>query len=239
MMRKILLAGAFSFLVLLVVLMGAWVHNARSSFQKRANKNYTVYIYPEKYRFVTEKEVIQIIRQHDIKDTTEVARAKIIESVLEKNPFIDNAEAYVGSQGRLTVEIEQFEPVIYMEFEGEEKIMTTKGSFMPIPKHYKPKIPVFEGMVGMKELPGVYYVIIQLHRDPFFKNRLYKIIYKDLDIHLKLYGFSPEINLGEPTAYRIKLEKTKDIIRVLKQQNKERLYKQVDVSYQGQIICKK
>jgi cell division septal protein FtsQ len=239
MKKKWIHTGLFAVLLALSAVLVGWALKANADFRRASTDDYSVSIFPEKYRYITEKEVVEIIKRYDRKDTAEIVRAEIVEMRLEKHPFIANAEAYIGLNGKLAVEIEQFKPLAYVDFGHYRKVMDDKGYLKPVPKHDRPQLPVITGVHSESGLRKLFPVVKAMMQDPFFKRKLARISRRDGTLYIKLYGISPEITMGGTNSYRTKMEKTKEIIRTLKQTNRLHLYKNIDVRYRGQIICKK
>ncbi len=239
MKKKFVHIGIVSFWIIIFMGIVSWAWIANAKFALKKPENYEVHIYPQDKSYITEKEVVELIKKYDIKDTNDVVRSRIVESRLEQHPFIDNAEAYINTKGKLAVEITQFEPWAYVDFGSYRKMMDKKGYIKPVPAREKPELPVIFGIYSDRDIRELYPLIKDLKQDSFYHHRIKSIALRRNGIYLKLNDFAPEINLGGMDAYRTKLGKAKDMIRVLNQQKKTRLYKQVDVSYQGQIICKK
>ena len=98
----------------------------------------------------------------------------MLETFLEKNPYIFNAEVFQYPNGILGINVE--EKKTFVRIEGEsDYYLDPFGSKFPISKSFLPDVPVFEGELKYNLKTNLLRLIKILHRDPFFKKELHKV----------------------------------------------------------------
>ncbi len=224
---------------LLAASMFIWARIAVNRFERFANRTFEIRIQPSKPKFIVEKEILDILKNH-MPDKGENPRTKIkeAEAALEANPFVENAEVYFGPDGILHARIEQIIPIAKLVYRDGYGYLDRHGKRIPASKHAEVNLPQIE--LSRHQNPSTYFVLAKaVYEDETLRNKVRKIKPSLDGIHLKLYGFYPDILLGDTSNVKAGLYKLKLIQAALKRNGKAHFYKQIDLHYKGQAICKK
>lgn len=174
-----------------------------------------------------------------------------VERVLEEDPFILNADAYINALNELHIEVWQREPVLrIMDNNGLNYYLDIEGNQMPLSPHFAARVPVATGSLP-PHVPKFYEREKYLLRDVFELTKLLRNdpFYAALveQIHVNQRG---ELTLV-PKVGRQKIlfgtfDKAEDKLRRLKIFYQEgmpyegwRKYKTINVKFDGQVVCEK
>lgn len=174
-----------------------------------------------------------------------------LERVLEEDPFVHSAEAFVDAQNRVNIELVQREPLLrVLDNNGLNYYLDEDGQQLPPSKHYAARVRVATGFVPPYEadfrtkddhlLNQVYKLNELLRADPFL-DALIEQIYLNKRGEMIL---SPKI--GKQTILMGRFHNTEDKLERLKTFYREGLpykgwqaYRSFDLRYNGQVVCKK
>ena len=174
-----------------------------------------------------------------------------LERTLEEDPFILNADAYVGANTRVKVKIEQREPILrVMDNNKLNYYLDRNGVKMPPSPHFTAKVLVVTGNLPPHE-PGFLERKRNSLKDAF---RLTEMILADEFLKAMIEQLHVT-NRGEITLVPMvgnqkiifgKFEQAADKLRYLKTFYEEvaprenwRKYSEIDLQYKGQIVCKR
>ncbi len=238
---KINVQHIVSWLILIVlgISMLLWAKTAMDKFARYAGRAMEIRIQPPDKKFIVEKEIQNILKKH-LKETGGKTHWNIkeAETGLEENPFVENAEVYLDPNGILHADIEQFTPVAKLIYPSGYAYLDKHGKRVPASKHAKANLPRIYLQPG--ENPAPYFPLATaIYNDPELRYKIKKIKPSYDGIHIKLYGFYPDILLGDTSNVKAGLYKLKMIYAALKRTGKAKLYTQIDLHYKGQAICKK
>jgi cell division protein FtsQ len=174
-----------------------------------------------------------------------------LERVLEEDPFILSAEAYVDAGNRIKIELKQREPVLrVIDNNGLNYYLDATGAKLPPSKHYAVYLrvatgnlpPYEENFLGNEEhLLNQVFELNELISEDEFLNALIEQIYANKRGELIL---SPKI--GKQTILFGRYSNAADKLKRLKVFYREGLpykgwqaYKSFDLRYEGQVVCVK
>jgi|GEM_PF-2804306 len=97
------------------------------------------------------KKIIYDGYRRDVEDlTVELLDIKVVEELLEKEPFIANADVFVNADDRLDVNIDQAHAAIrIMDEKGRSYYLTENVQPFPISKHASARVTVFTGAIKL------------------------------------------------------------------------------------------
>jgi len=178
-----------------------------------------------------------------------------IEDLVNKNPFVSDAEAYVGIDGTFHISIEQRKPVMrVMGKDGASFYVDDRGVSMPIsPIHVAKVIPCTgvknidrkfyfhsESIASNKDLLAAYNVAKEIKSDKLLSKQFVQLaLDKEDDIILIPRVGNHEIILGSATDVREKFKKLNAFYEEGIGQSNWNIYKSIDLSFAGQVVCKK
>ncbi len=217
-----------------------WNLRARERFLQHKNRAFDIRIYPGNKHFVTREDIEKILLQFKKNDSVDpLISTKKAEATLEKNPFIDRAEVYISPDGQWHTEVYQFKPVAVIDYGSYRKYLDDKGFVKPWSSQGRLGLPLIEHAYSDDDIRLVYPLVKTIYDDRGLRNKVSKISLNADGIHLKLYGFAPDVFLGDTANFRAKLDKMNLIRKALEKLNKTQLYSQINLQFNGQVICKK
>lgn len=174
-----------------------------------------------------------------------------VESLLEANPFIQNAEVYRRNGGILEVKVQLRKAIArMMNIRGESFFVDSEGKLMPLSPDYTPNVLLISGKVlespsigdtlrtenGKALLPMLQYI----HQDEFFRAQISEMV-MDRDGNLTIYPETGSIliDFGTTARYKEKLENLMLFYRQVLNRTGWDRYKKVSVRYKGQVVAEK
>jgi cell division protein FtsQ len=174
-----------------------------------------------------------------------------IEQILERNPFVQKADAYISALNSLKIRIIQRNPIVRIEeSDGKRYYLDASGAMMPTSPNFAARVPVATGFTGRfnenwrsieNNVTGQIFALATfLSEDPFFGALVEQIhIQSDGDFLLvpKLGDFL--INIGPPTDLHDKFKRIKGFYQQALPNLGWNRYRAISVKFKGQIIGEK
>ena len=132
----------------------------------------------------------------------------MLETLLENNSYVDNAEVYHFRQGILGINIREKSPVVRIQ--GTDKYYLDKaGNQFPISNNHTQKVPLYMGALEEEQKEDLLLLINNIYKDPFLRNELASVHYRSNSyfIGLRSYGFEVEIGLIRRIAEKLSMLK--------------------------------
>jgi cell division protein FtsQ len=192
--------------------------------------------------FVTHETVSKLLIQNqesvankpkDIIDLNE------LESALNSNPMIKQAQVFMSVDGLITAEIEQKKPIARVSTNASYYIDET-GSFMPLSTNYTARVPLITGFIEKNDLANVYAVAATIQSDDFLMKHVV-VIHQNQDktIDLKFRSHDFNIHLGTLKLLDKKINNLKAFyMKAMKDKTLDN-YKLVNLKFDKQVICTK
>ena len=159
----------------------------------------------------------------------------MLETLLEKNSYVDNAEVYHFQQGVLGVNIQEKSAVVRIQ--GTDQYYLDKaGNQFPISNKYTPKVPLYLGTLEEEQKEDLLSLIDHIDKDPFLRNELASIHYRSNSyfIGLRSYGF--EVEIGMMRRIGEKLSKLKVFCAYHDNQGLKREYTLINLKFKNQVV---
>jgi cell division protein FtsQ len=173
-----------------------------------------------------------------------------LERVLEADPFVLDADAYVNAKDLIIVELVQREPVIrVIDNNGLNYYMDKEGKKMPLSKHFSTRVLVATGNLPphipdfleredylLKDL----FLLGQIIReDPFLSNLTEQIHVENGSFAIVPKVGKQRIILGSFDHIEDKLERLKIFYDEIVPYKGLQEYKTIHLQYAGQVVCEK
>lgn len=102
--------------------------------------------------FITQRDIMDLLSssfEEEILgnrlDRIDIGR---MERVLERNPFIKEADVFIDNKNIIHIEIIQRKPMMrIMDGDGRNYYLDAEGNFMPLSIHYTARVPVATGFI--------------------------------------------------------------------------------------------
>jgi len=174
-----------------------------------------------------------------------------IEKAIYRNPFVADASAFIDVQGRLSIEVSQREPVLRVVNRHMESFyVDAKGRTMPISANYAAAVMVASGNIDDRPAPNDSLRSERL-RDIFTLNEYLrgKELLSALFVQLYVNGkgefeLIPRVGnhtvlIGDLNDLDEKMEKLLALYRSALDKEGWEQYRQVNLKFKDQVICKR
>lgn len=195
------------------------------------------------HRFVTVSDVRKLLEEGDMQlqgYPLEDIDTRKLETLLEQNAYIKNAEVSTDISGRMEVDVEQRVPLVRIMPSGKEGFyLDTEGEVLPLSEQYTPLLLLLSGNVSDTG-PEVCEFCTFLSDHPLWKEQIVQVyVNKRGEYELVPRVGAHHILMGSLDDWEIKLR------------NLELLYKQglsvygwntygtINLKYTNQVICTK
>lgn len=195
-----------------------------------------------RHPFLTHENVSKLLIQNkegvtsvpkDILDLNE------LETALNSNPIIKNAEVYMSVNGHLTARIEQKKPIARVNTNVSYYI-DDEGSYMPLSSNYSARVPLVTGKIEKNNLDNVFKVARKIYNDEILKKHVVEIHQNnDNTIYLKLRQNSFKVDLGKVKSLDKKFDNLKVFYQKALKDKTLNTYSKVNLQFDNQVVCTK
>ncbi len=171
-----------------------------------------------------------------------------IETLLEKNPFVKDAEVFIDSRNELGINIIQRKPIVrVIGNRGEQYYVDEEGNKLPLSKHFAVNIvtatgeyPPFspEFLTKDNALHDLFNLCSELEKDPFLKSMIVQI-HANAKREFTLVPMlgDQKIIFGEYDDSMAKWKKLKVFYKEAMPFVGWRKYRNLDLRFRNQIVC--
>ena len=159
----------------------------------------------------------------------------MLESLIEKNPFIQNAEVFNYPHGIVGVRIQERKPVLRILGDANYYIDQFANE-VPLSKRYSPNVPVYMGTLNEVRKKEVLSILKAIKQDLFLESELAAIFIKNNSYYLALRSFDFEIEIGRLNDFSAKLDKLKIFCAYQQNNESEKQYKHISLKFKNQIV---
>jgi len=225
----------FATVFILAILMSAFAHFRNS---RRLVEKVMVNFESQGAQFLSDSLVDKLLIQNKgglpwkAKDSLALS---MLETLLENNPYVDNAEVYHFQQGILGVNIQEKSAVVRIQ--GTDQYYLDKaGNQFPISNKHTPKVPLYMGTLEEEQKEDLLSLIDYIDKDPFLRNELASIHYRSNSyfIGLRSYGF--EVEIGMMRRIGEKLSKLKVFCAYHDNHRLKREYTLINLKFKNQVV---
>jgi cell division protein FtsQ len=210
---------------------------------------------PDGSKLITEKEVKNALNKAfgNNLEGIELADLEVerIERVLEDDPFVMDANAYLDQHNEIHVRIQQREPLLrIMDNNGGNYYLDKNGAKMPTSKNYAARVLVATGNIPphspdfldkkRNALKDLYVLTNRILEDEFLANFIQQIHLNSVGdfVLVPLIG-DQKIILGSVNKLEAKITKLKTFYREGMPYMGWNKYKSINLKFTGQVVCKR
>ncbi|WP_245977169.1 cell division protein FtsQ/DivIB [Ichthyenterobacterium magnum] len=196
----------------------------------------------EENLFITHETVSKLLiqNQEGIKNKAkEIIDLNGLESALNSNPMIKEAQVFMSVDGSITAEIKQKKPIARVSTNASYYV-DEQGSFMPLSTNYTARVPLVTGIILKNDLKNVYTIAKKIQSDEFLKKHVVEIHQnenKTIDLKFRLYDF--KIELGPLKLLDKKINNLKVFCQKAIKDKTIGNYSVVNLKFDNQVICTK
>ena len=241
------------FLAAVALLLYAAIGRKKNSFAHAVEVE--VRAFKDGKKLISESDVRQTLLRSfgNTLEGTELGRLEIerMERVLEEDPFVLDAEAYVDQQNTIHIKIDQREPVIrILDNNGGNYYLDQDAVKMPPSKNYSARVIVATGNIApytldflkkkKNTLHDLYTLTQTILEDEFLTAFVQQIHVTNSDdfILIPLIG-DQEIILGSVKKLDDKLNRLKIFYQEGMPYTGWNKYRSINLKYSGQVVCKR
>ena len=159
----------------------------------------------------------------------------MLETLLENNPYVDNAEVYHFQQGILGVNIH--EKIAVVRIQGTDQYYLDKaGNQFPISNKHTPKVPLFLGTLKEEQKEDLLSLIDNIDKDPFLRNELASIDYRSNSYFIGMRSYAFEVEIGMMRRIGEKLSKLKVFCAYHDNHGFKREYTLISLKFKNQVV---
>ena len=161
-----------------------------------------------------------------------------IESVLDTNPYIRDANVYVSVTGVVGVDVLQKTPLARVQTK-ESFYIDEEGKMMPTSPNFSVRVPLVTGNVTKNNLSDVFLVIKSISQDLFFKKEVIGVEVLENKYTLLMREFDFLVDFGTSENRKIKLSNFKAFYKKALKDKSIKTYNRVNLQIASQVICTK
>ncbi|ARV10173.1 hypothetical protein BTO05_11195 [Winogradskyella sp. PC-19] len=192
--------------------------------------------------FLTHDNVSKLLIQNPSglnNDTKDIIDLNVLESALNSNPMVKNAEVFMSVNGRLTAEVEQKRPIARV-YTNASYYIDDEGSYMPLSTNYSARVPLVTGTVYKTKLDKIYKIAMVIDADEFLKQHVIEINQDaDQNISLRLRKYDFRLNFGSLNKLEKKINNFKAFYKKAVNDKTINTYSSVNLRFDNQVICTK
>ncbi|MBO6605862.1 MAG: hypothetical protein JJ905_03350 [Psychroserpens sp.] len=192
--------------------------------------------------FITHANVSKLLIQNQQSVTNkrkDIIDLNQLETALNSNPMIKQAQVSMTVEGLITAEIEQKKPIARVSTNASYYI-DEEGSFMPLSTNYTARVPLVTGSIDRNDLANVYKVAKKVQEDEFLMKHVI-VIHQNQDktIDLKLRSHDFTVHVGSLKSLDKKMNNLKAFYQKGSKDKALDNYKLVNLKFDKQVICTK
>lgn len=192
--------------------------------------------------FITHENVSKLLIQNQpgmANKPKEIIDLNELETALNSNAMIKEAQVYMSVDGLVTAEIEQRQPIARVSTNASYYV-DNEGLFMPLSTNYTARVPLVTGTVLKNDLETVYTIAKAIQEDEFLKQHVVEIQQnndKTIDLMFRLNDF--KIHLGTLDLLEKKINNLKAFYQKAYKDKTLSSYSLVNLKFDNQVICTK
>ena len=188
------------------------------------------------------ERMLLVSNLHPVGKKMDSIRGKDIEEALKENHFIKDVVFYKLPGGIANVIVQQHSPIMrIMPDNGTSYYIDERGERQN-PLHYNANLIVATGNIDSTYIKEkLVNLALYLHNDDFWNNQIMQVnVNKDRHIDLVTrIGSNMQVKLGTADSIQRKFSKLKAFYEKVMPEVGWNTYKEIDLEYNNQIVCKK
>ncbi len=162
-----------------------------------------------------------------------------LESTLQLNEMIEEADVFLTVDGKLCVSLKQRTPIARVNDEGVSYYIDREGLKMPLSSNYSARVPIISGVKGA-DISKVYKLAKQIYNDDFLHQQIIGIEQQSVnDFVLKTRIGGQQIELGDLDRIDKKFKKLKAFYQKKLIDKTLDNYQTINLKFENQVVCTK
>jgi cell division protein FtsQ len=230
------------FVLILFVIIFLYSFTKNRSQNKKISKT-QVEFQGDNKMFLTNEMVNNLLIQN-LSLTSSIQKDKVdlkgLENALKKQPFIENAEAFITQDGVLIAHVLQKSPVARLVNGNRVSYVDKKGSIFQLSDNFSSRVPIVQGSIGGKFKKGFIETFKTIEKDDFLKKHIIAIKIEDNgSMTMLIREHDYKINFGKPILIDKKFKNYKAFYQYASKDSLLGKYKTINLIFTQQVVCSK
>ncbi|EAZ95585.1 cell division protein FtsQ [Flavobacteria bacterium BAL38] len=163
-----------------------------------------------------------------------------LETVLDDHEMIEKAQVFSTIDGLLNTRITQKTPIVRVITDNESYYLDSKGDKMSLSDNFSARVPLVTGEISEENCRPYLFLFNQIKKDDFLsKNITGAQIMPSGSVILTNRSYDYKIVFGKPINVEDKLKNYKAFFQHAIKDTLIKNYKEVNVMFTQQVVCKK
>lgn len=163
-----------------------------------------------------------------------------LETALTNHEMIEKAEVFSTIDGSLNAQIKQKTPIVRYISGNTMCYLDDKGNKMPLSENFSARVPLVSGTFDDKDKDGYVLLFNEIFNDDFLKKNITGVkIGSSGSVVLTSRNYNYKVIFGKPVYVEKKLENYKAFFHHAVKDTLIKHYKEVNVMFTEQVVCKK
>jgi len=240
-MRKINWHAIRLVLIIFVMIFFHFLSLKRNS-QRKINRIYVDFVGKENM-FLTHEMVNNLLIQK-LGGTSTIQKDKLdlntLETILDDHEMIEKAQVFSTIDGFLNARITQKTPLIRVITDDESYYLDSRGYRMSLSENFSARVPLVIGEINEENCKSYLFLFNEIKKDDFLnKNITGAQVMTSGNVVLTNRKYDYKIAFGKPINVKTKLKNYKAFFHHAIKDTLIKSYKEVNVMFTQQVVCKK
>ncbi|NHN26478.1 cell division protein FtsQ [Flavobacterium jejuense] len=211
---------------------------------KRAIKSITISFFGgDENLFITHEMVNNLLKQNlggTLTIKKEEVDLKSLETALNNHKMIEKCEIFSTIDGSLNTNIKQKTPIVRYVSGNTMYYLDNKGINIPLSENFSARVPIVMGNFDDENKDNYVLLFNEIYKDDFLKKNITGIkILPSGSVILTNRNYDYKIIFGKPVYVEKKLKNYKAFFHHAVKDTLIKNYKEVNVMFTEQVVCKK
>ena len=163
-----------------------------------------------------------------------------LETVLDDHEMIEKAQVFSTIDGLLNTRITQKTPIVRVITDNESYYLDSKGYRMSLSENFSARVPLVTGEISEENCKPFLFLFNEIKKDDFLsKNITGAKVMASGNVVLTNRSYDYKIAFGKPINVEKKLKNYKAFFQHAIKDTLIKSYKEVNVMFTQQVVCKK
>lgn len=165
---------------------------------------------------------------------------QVLEAALNGHEMIEKSEVFSTIDGSLNAHIKQKSPIVRYVSGNTMCYLDSKGVKMPLSENFSARVPLVIGTFDDKDKDSYVMLFNEIYKDSFLKKEITGVqILPSGNVILTSRNYNYKIVFGKPVYIEKKLNNYKAFFHHAVKDTLIKHYKEVNVMFTEQVVCKK
>lgn len=163
-----------------------------------------------------------------------------LESVLDDHEMIEKAQVFSSIDGSLSAHVKQKTPIVRLLSDNTSYYIDSKGAKMPLSENFSARVPLVMGEFLDEDKENYMFLFNEINKDDFLKKNITGIkILPSGGVIMMNRNYDFKIVFGKPIHVEQKLKNYKAFFLHAIKDTLIEEYKEVNLMFEEQVVCKK